>query len=206
MTGIGVTDDAAFSSASRAQRELSEVGREAQGVESTNLSAGPPDLSAGRSPLRRELASVVRAFVTGTQDVAVTDTVEQGRDAWRMVTPVVPNKLAGPGRSGDQLEVVVDRQSGFPLRITESIEGQFLHEIRLSGLVVDEAVDPATFVIEFPPGIRVFRQDAGFRRMTPEEAEAVIGYRPVLPTNLPAGFEMAEVTVAGKGGGTGTRG
>ena len=149
---------------------------------------------------------MVRAFVTDASDVPVTDTVEQGRDAWRLVTPVVPNKLAGPGGSGDQLEVVVDRESGFPLRITESLEGRFLHQVTLSGLVADEPVDPDTFSLEFPDGVEVFRRDAGFRRVTVDQAAAIVGYRPLLPTDLPDGFERAEVTAAAEGPSTGTEG
>ncbi len=206
ITGIGDTDDLALSSAGATLRQITSFGEGTQGYEAVGLPAGPPDFNAGRSPLRRELGSVVRAFVTDTADVPVTDTIEQGRDAWLLVTPVQVNKLAGPGGSGDQLEVVVDRQSGFPLRITESLEGRFLHEIRLSGLVADEPVDPDTFVLDFPPGVDVFTQDFGFDRVTLDEAASVAGYRPVLPTNLPAGFELAEITAAPEGGGTGAEG
>lgn len=205
VTGIGATSDLAFDSTTRTVRQVTDFGSGPSGSEIANPGTGPPDAFA-RSVLRRDLGSVVRAFVTDTSDVPVTDTVEQGRDAWSLVTPVVPNKLAGPGRSGDQLEIVVDRQTGFPLRITESLQGAFLHEIRLSDLVVDAPVDPGTFEFEFPADIDVFRQDAGFRRVTLEEAEAVVGYRPVLPTDVPAGFELAEVTAAVQGGGTGMEG
>ncbi len=201
VTGIGVTDDVAFSSATRVAREVREFGA----AEITNVAAGPPD-DFGRSLLRRQFGSVVRAFVSDPADVPVTEVVEQGRDAWRLVLPVVPNKLAGPGGSGDRIEVVVDRANGFPLRITETLEGRFLHEIRLSGLVADEPVDPDEFVLEFPAGTEVFRQDGGFRRVTPEEVAAVVGYRPVLPTDVPDGFELAEVTAAEVGGPTGTEG
>jgi hypothetical protein len=205
VTGLDATDDTAYDSATGTQRQLDDFGNGPQGVETTNVGAGLPD-AFGRSPLRRELGSVVRAFVSDTSDVPVTDAVEQGRDVWLLVTPVVPNKLAGPGRSGDRLEVAVDRQSGFPLRITETFEGRFLHEIRLSGLVVDQPVDPATFELEFPSEAEVFRQDAGFRRVTLDGAAAVVGYRPVLPTDVPAGFELAEVTAATQGRATGVEG
>ena len=204
VTGIDTIEDMATNAATLTHRELTDFGSGPRGYEATNLPAGPPDFTAGRSPLRRQLGSVVRAFLTDTADVPVTDAVEQGRDAWRVVIPVVPNKLAGPGRSADELEVLVDRQSGFPLRITESLEGLFLHEIRLSALVADEPVDPATFVLDFAPGVEVFHQDFGFDRVTLDEAAAVVGYRPVLPTDLPAGYELAEITAAAQGRETGS--
>lgn len=146
--------------------------------------------------LRRDVAAVVRAFLSTTSDVPVEEVTVDGREAWRLVTEVTPNKLAGPGGSGDSLEVVVDRRSGFPLRVTESLQGDFLHELRLSGLVVDQPVDPGTFDVELDPGAEVVRQDVGFRRVALEEVAAIVGYEPVLPDDVPAGFEPAEVTVA----------
>ena len=205
VTGIGAADDLAFDATTRILRQVTDLGPRLQATEIVDPGAGPPD-AFSRSLLRRELGSVVRAFVTDTSDVPVTEIVEQGRDAWLLVTPVAPNKLAGPGGSGDQLEVVVDRQSGFPLRITESLEGQFLHEIRLSDLVVDQPVAPDTFDLEFPTGVEVFRQDAGFRPVTLDQVAPIAGYRPVLPTDVPAGFELAEVTAAAQGGFTGNEG
>lgn len=206
IIGIGRQDDVAYSAARREQRALT-AGRPAAQV-ITNLPPGPPDQAARPSVLRRDVASVVRAFVTTTDDVPVTEVTEQGRPAWRLATPVTPNKLAGPGGSGDRLEVVVDRETGFPLRVTESLEGRFLHEVRLSNLVVDRPVDPASFTIDFPAGTVPFRQDVGFRAVALNQVRSVIGYQPILPApaSLPAGFELAEVTVASQSQPTGTEG
>jgi len=205
VTGMDHTEDVAFDAATRTQQSVVDQGI-VRGSEVTNLPAGAPDFEARSSSLRRGFGSMVRAFLDDTSDVPVIDVVEQGRDAWLLRTPVAPNKLAGPGRSADQLEVVVDRQSGFPLRITQSLQGVFLHEVRLSGLVVDEPVEPGAFTLDFPPGIEVFRRDAGFRQVTLDQAEGVVGYRPVLPTDVPAGFELAEVTATAQGRPTGTEG
>lgn len=206
ITGIGRRDDVAYSAARREQRALTEGPPGAQVI--TNLPPGPPDQAARPSVLRRDVASVVRAFLTTTDDVPVAEVTEQGRPAWRLVTPVTPNKLAGPGASGDQLEVVVDRETGFPLRVTESLAGAFLHEIRLSNLVVDGPVDPASFTIDFPAGVTPFRQDVGFRAVPLSGVRAVVGYQPLLPApaSLPPGYQLAEVTVATTAQPTGTEG
>ncbi|MDQ4090578.1 MAG: hypothetical protein M3163_09790 [Actinomycetota bacterium] len=206
VTGIGRQDDVAYSAARREQRVLTDSRPAAQVV--TNLPPGPPDQAARPSVLRRNVASVVRAFLTTTGEVPVTDVNEQARPAWRLVTPVAPNKLAGPGSSGDQLEVIVDQETGFPLRVTETLTGRFLHEVRLSNLVVDGPVDPASFTIEFPAGTQPFRQDAGFRALPLSQVGAVVGYQPRLPApeSLPPGFQLAEVTVATSAQGTGSEG
>jgi hypothetical protein len=206
VTAIGRRDDVAYSAARREQRSISD-GRP-PAVVISNLPAGPPDFAARPSVLRRDVAAVVRAFLSTTDDVPVTEVTEQGRPAWRLLAPVTPNKLAGPGRSGDQLEVVVDHETGFPLRITETLAGRFLHEVRLSNLVVDAPVDPATFTLDLPAGVAPFRQDVGFRALALAQVQAAVGYQPVLPAAaaLPAGYQLAEVTVATQAQPTGAEG
>lgn len=207
VTGIGHRDDMAYSAERGEQRSVSEGPPPLVQV-ITGLPPGPPDFAARGSLLRREVASFLRAFLATTDDVPVTEVSEGGRDAWRLVVPVEPNKLAGPGRSGDALEMVVDRQSGFPLRVTETLGGRFLREVRLSNLVVDAPVDASAFLLDLPAGIRPFRQDAGFRRVALDKVAEAVGYRPVLPdpSSLPAGYVMAEVTVAARAQPTGTEG
>lgn len=206
ITGIGRRDDAAYSAVRREQRTVS--GGRPPAVVTTNLPPGPPDQAVRRSVLRRDVASVVRAFLATTDDVPVTEVTEQGRPAWRLAAPVTPNKLAGPGGSGDQLEVIVDRETGFPLRVTESLAGRFLHEVRLSNLVVDGPVDPASFTLEIPAGVTPFRQDVGFRAVALADVRAAVGYQPVLPAAaaLPAGYQLAEITVATQAQPTGSEG
>jgi len=207
ITGIGRQDDVSYSAARREQRAVTDDGRLRTQV-ITNLPPGPPDFAAQRSVLRRDVASVVRAFLSTTEDAPVTEVTEGDRPAWRLVTPVTPNKLAGPGRSGDQLEVVVDRQSGFPLRITETLGTTFLNEVRLSNLVVDGSVDPASFLLDLPAGAQPFRQDVGFRSVPLDQVAGVVGYPPLLPApaSLPPGYQLAEVTVGTKARSTGNEG
>lgn len=207
VTAIGRRDDVVYSASRREQRTYSDAGRPSAQVLS-NLPAGPPDFPVGPPLLRRDVASVVRAFLDTTEDVPVTDVTEQDRPAWRLVMPVVVNKLAGPGRSGNQLEVIVDQQTGFPLRVTETLDGAFLTELRLSKLVVDGPVDPASFTLDPPAGVQPFRQDLGFRAVALGDVAPVVGYRPVLPAaaGLPPGYVLDTVTVAAQAGRTGNEG
>lgn len=206
ITGIGRQDEVAYSAAGHEQRAIS--GGRPGAVVISNLPPGPPDQAARRSVLRRNVASVVRAFLDTTGDVPVIETTEQGRPAWQLAAPVTPNKLAGPGASGDQLEVVVDRETGFPLRVTETLAGRFLDEVRLTKLVVDGPVDPALFLLDVPKGVQPLRSDAGFRAVALGDVEAAVGYRPLLPApaSLPAGYRLAEITVAPQAQATGSEG
>ncbi len=196
VTGVGRLDDLAYRADDGVQRSITDQFEMVLAEEVSGLPPGPPDFAARESVLRRDVAAVVRAFLSTTSEVPVSEVTFDGRAAWHLVAEVTPNKLAGPGGSGDSLDVVVDRQTGFPLRITETLDGSFLHEVRLSGLVVDEPVDPSAFELDLPAGASPFRQDVGFRRVALEEVAATVGYQPLLPAAVPAGFELAEVTVA----------
>ncbi len=176
-----------------------------QASEYANLPTGPPDYS-NRSPLRREFGSLVRAFLDTTADAPVTTATVDGRAVWQVSIPVQVNKLAGPGNSGDRIEVVVDQQTGFPVRVTESLAGRALLDARLSKLSIDAPVTPASFALTFPPGATPFRQDFGFQRTTIDQASAVVGYRPILPSDLPSGFTLADLTVARQSQPTGAEG
>lgn len=204
ITGIDRRDDLSYRADQGVQRRVVEADGHLMSQELVGLSAGPPDFGSWQSVLRRDVASVVRAFLAEPADVPVEETSYRGRQAWRLVAPVEPNKLAGPGGSGDSLEVFVDRQSGFPLEITETLDGAFLSSVRLSDLVVDAPVDPAIFLLPLPAGGPSFRQDVGFRRVRAEDAAAVVGYQPLLPGELPPGYEMAEVAVASQAPPTGS--
>lgn len=203
-SGIGHLYEFAYQAEEGVQRSFFDQFGTVSAEEVTGLPPGPPDFLARTSVLRRDVAAVVRAFLSTTSDDPVSEVTVDGREAWRLVAEVTPNKLAGPGGSGDELEVVVDRQTGFPLLVTETLEGAFLREVRLSNLVVDAPVEQGTFDLELPSDAEVFRQDAGFRRVALDEVGGVVGYQPVLPSDLPGGFELAVVTVASEGPPTGT--
>lgn len=197
ITGIGSRYDYAYSAATRELRAVVDSGPRPTAQVTSNVAPGPPD-ATGRSPLRRDVASALQASLGTANEAAVTEVTEQGRPAFRMVTPAVPNKLARPGASADQIEVVIDRQTGFPLRTTETYAGSLLNEVRLSNLVVDGPVDPASFTFEVPAGIQAVNRDAGYHAVAVSEVEAMVGYRPVLPapSSLPPGYTLSEITVS----------
>jgi hypothetical protein len=200
ITGIDSHADLAYSVARRT--ELVVHGTAPEVVVLTNLPAGSPDFKDESSVLRRDFAVAVRAFLDTSADVPVSEVTEGDRAAWRLAVPVVPVKSgvkeSGSGWNADQMEVVVDRENGWPLRITETLAGELLDEIRLSNLVVDGAVDPASFTLEAPSGMRTFPRDARFVGVSLAEVEGVVGYRPVLPepASLPAGYHLADVTAS----------
>jgi hypothetical protein len=170
-------------------------------AELTGLAPGPPDPAPNPTELSRSLGALVRSFLRTDADVAVQEATHDGRPAWHLVVPVT-------GESGTigELDITVDQQTGFPLRVVEIVvlwgtgNKVVSRELRLSNLVVDSPLPPETFVPAYPPGTPVVSAfDRGYRRVQAGEVAATVGYVPLVPRQLPAGFEPAEVAVATAG-------
>jgi outer membrane lipoprotein-sorting protein len=173
-------------------------------AERRGLAPGPPDQGPSESFLQRDYGSIVRALLAA-EDPRVTETIYDGRAAWRLAVAVEPNQIV-PELSGDEFVITVDQASGFPLRIVERKAGEVLDEIRLDSVEVDPELSADDFTIRFPEGSEVARTDSGFRRVRIDEVEDRIGYAPLVPTQIPAGYQLAEVAVARRAPQTGVEG
>jgi len=134
----------------------------------------------------------------------VVEITYQGRPAWLLETPVQMNRLSE--ESADHMQVTVDQETGFPVRVVETRLERFVEEVRLEDLGIDPILGPGAFDLTFPLGVEVIRTDAGFRRVEPAEAASVVGYEPLLPTQLPAGFVFGGMAVGEVGQSTGKEG
>lgn len=164
------------------------------------LAPGPPDQTSSIAAFDRGLGAVVRALAA-SRGGEVRETTYEGREAWVMETDLpVPEK--DEEFWPDHLEVVVDRETGFPVRSIASNAGQTLYETRIEDLRVGGDLPRDAFTLEFPPG-EVFRSDAGFRRVSLDEVRSLVAYDPLVPRSVPEGYELAEVAVAKRAGATG---
>lgn len=170
----------------------------------TGMASGLPD-GGPDEVLGRSLAGVVRALRAGGE-ARILATTYDGRPAWRLTTPALVGKNAGPGDSGDRLDITVDRATGFPLRVRETLRGRPAREQRIERLRVDVPVAPSRFVLRAPREPAPRRIDEGYRRVPFAGARAVVGYRPLVPRGLPAGYRQAETNVARSSSATGDEG
>ncbi len=162
--------------------------------ERTGLAPGLPDEGPSVGILDRNLGSVVRALTAGSGG-SVSEITYQGRPAWILDTNIRANLLE-PQLSPNHLEVTVDRETGFPLRVVATNDGRLVYETRVEDLEVNAPVAGDAFSLEFRPGDQVSRSDAGFRRVRLDEIEARLGYAPLVPASLPDGYSLSEVAVA----------
>jgi hypothetical protein len=171
-------------------------------AERRGVAPGPPDHGPPTWLLPRGLGAYVRALLAA-DDTRVREVRYEGRPVWRVDVETVPNAIV-PELSGDSLEITVDRQTGIPVRVLERKGGELLRELRIGELRVDAELPPGTFRPAFPDGAEVMRSDDGFRRVEVAEVAGVVGYEPLVPAWVPAGYELAEAAVARRSGPTGT--
>jgi hypothetical protein len=168
------------------------------------LAAGPPDsLGYTDSEFQRELGSVVRALMAVDDDLPVEEIEVRGRRAWRISTPVRQDRLAGEGWSPDHLVIVVDQETGIPLRARWTVDGSLRHDLRMTNVDVNADVSRSELRVRIPAGTELTRSNQGFQRVPLDGVESVVGYAPLVPSWLPEGFELADVTVAEQGNPTG---
>jgi hypothetical protein len=165
--------------------------------ERSGLPPGPPD--QGPIPytsLQRGLGSVVRALASGGGGT-VSETTYEARPAWLLDTDIRANLLV-PELSPNHLRVTVDQETGLPVRVIATHDDRFMWESRIEDAKVNEPLAEDAFRLDFPPGAEVFREDLGFRRISLDEIEGIVGYDPLVPSWLPEGYELAEITASRK--------
>ncbi len=171
-------------------------------AERTGLAPGAPDPAPTEWLLGRELGSVVRAFLA-THDPRVGETRYEGREAWQVDVQVPPNAIYA---DADRLAITVDQATGIPVRAVETLDGAFRRELRVEGLTLGSAVPADAFTLRFPHGIEVFRTESGFHRTSLPRVSEAVGYAPLVPDWVPAGYVLSEVAVAHRAQPTGREG
>lgn len=158
------------------------------------VAPGPPDQGPPTWIIPDQFGAFVRALLAA-EDPRVREIAYEGRPAWRLEIDAVPNAIV-PDFSGDRFEITVDRKTGIPVRVLETKNSAFLSEVRIENLALNADLPPHTFRLAFPHGAEVMRSDDGFRRVTLGEVAGIVGYAPLVPARVPAGYELAEAAVA----------
>ncbi len=150
------------------------------------LAPGWPDAAPAGWVIRRDLGSVVSALAADPG--AKVEEVEYGnRPAWMLRTPT--------GNPGEEREIVVDRETGIPVRDRRLRDGRFAGEWRIERLQINAGREEV-FRLQPRKDQKETTYNMGFQRMSLERAAKVVGYEPLLPGWLPSGFELGDVGVA----------
>jgi hypothetical protein len=204
LTGLDHPGVIAYDARSNVERSLSTSAsmagsNELFASELTGLAPGGPDAGPSSALLDRNLGSVVMALAAG-RGGQVREVTYQGRPGWLLDIKVRSSGALFP----DHLQVTVDRQTGFPVRVIASQDGRTIYQTRIEDLTVNPRVPAAAFSLRFPPGKQVSRTDFGFRHVALRDVRRTVGYTPLVPTFIPGGYRLSEVMVSIKPNPTGT--
>ena len=202
--GDAITYDAATGIVRSAQHSASLGGSTLFYAERRGVAPGPPDQGPPTWVLPEQYGAFVRAALADAPSSVRTATYA-GRPAWQLEVDTVPNAIV-PDSSGDHLSITVDEESGLPVRIVETKHGAVLRELHIEQLSVDPTLPAGTFELAFPAGAEVMRSDDGFRRVALGGVARAVGYAPLVPAWIPAGYHLAEVAVARDSAPTGKEG
>jgi hypothetical protein len=76
----------------------------------------------------------------------------------------------------------------------------------MQDLELNRSLPMDAFTLDFPSDAEIFREDLGFRRVSLQDIQSIVGYVPLVPTWVPEGYAPAEVTASKKGSVTGAEG
>jgi hypothetical protein len=151
------------------------------------LAPGPPDAAPAAWVVQRGLGSVVAALVAAP-DAEVEEITYSSRPAWLLRTPT--------GNPGEERLITVDRASGIPVRDQRLRNGGFAGEWRIDELEVRAEPARTVFRLQASSKQQQTTYDMGFRRIDLADVRQFVGYRPLVPTWVPDGYRLAEVSVA----------
>lgn len=174
-------------------------------VVTTGYPSGPPDGPAGSgltgSILGSDLGAEARAIqAVGTLGGAeLSTTTYEGRPVWVVTCPLVsaPSQ-PNPSEEWPIYTFTIDQATCQLIRLQWHEYGILQVELRLEQLRIDAPIERALFRFSPPPGTRVKRVDAGFRRVGLDEIEAHASYAPLVPHFVPSGYELAQAAFAAR--------
>jgi hypothetical protein len=162
-----------------------------------NVPLGPPDAVA--NPLTGcDLGTSGRAL-QASGAFTLEDAVVDGRPAWTVTcTKGQVAGLASPATSVDWpvYEVTVDKRTWLPVSFREVTAGVLTAEVHYLDVRYDAPLPAGAFAVGAPRGETLRRGDAGFRRISLEEARTTPSITPLVPGFVPRGFRFAHVAVA----------
>ena len=114
----------------------------------------------------------------------VTSTSFEGRAAWALTLDFTPGDDYYD-TYGARVDVIVDKETGLLLKLTqyENDPSYWTSIETINDLELDTPTSRADFTLPIPSHARVIEHDQGFGPVTRQQAAAVVGYRPLLPTN-----------------------
>jgi len=156
----------------------------------TGYALGPPDRWAN---FQADLSAVALALQAGHVGTLTTTTYD-GRPAW----VVSMSGSLALRRPGETYSITIDQKTCLPVRFQIAGSGVILLDYSWHNVRADEPLPETVFTFAPPGGVRVYRDDDGFRRVSIDRIDTAAGYVLLQPAWLPAGYEQTWVAIASR--------
>lgn len=185
------------------RRETTSVYDAARGVSYDGSTGSPSQPVSGLPPGRPPRAGLLgpEPWTVQLRPGAIDDPVLFARHVldWTQFTVALTTGNDRPawgiqwspprGNNPDHVSVTIDRSTGLALRAEAFFENEVVYVLEVTALDVNAELS----IPPSPPASGGPITDLGYRRTNVQAAAGLAGYRPVIPTWLPAGFVSAEV-------------
>ncbi len=164
------------------------------------LPAGTVFSNAGDSAnafMQQSYSTALRALLAARQKgMDVRPSTFQGRPAWVVTFAYDPAEAV-------EIRLTIDQQTGLVFASGQYEKGQPVFEYHVENVRINQPLAPGLFLPPaglhldppraIPPG-----NDRGFRRVPLSRVERLVGYAPLVPARVPAGYALADVTATAK--------
>jgi hypothetical protein len=177
----------------KADRRLTHV-KKAEGTQyeqQTGIANGAPEpeLSTPDLQLSRDLGAAVRAIAAEQPD-RVTEITHNGRAALQLKERIEPTSFPV-----DEITYVVDRETGYPLQILQTVQGKFYREMAVEDMA-GVSLDRSSLALTVQPAAALSEADHGHRDVSLAEATELTDEAPLVPGWAPDGYRLDRVTLA----------
>jgi hypothetical protein len=159
----------------------------------TGVPAGGPDQRYARPDPLGPIADFVVALARAGDGRITTSTVA-GRAAWHYDGPTAVDRLGGDGAPNHAV-ADVDQVTGVLLALTTRVDDLVVNRFTASDIGISDRTDRSRYSITPPSGAQSTTVPLGFAPHTLGEAAGGLPYALLVPSEVPAGFELESVAV-----------
>jgi hypothetical protein len=183
-------NDVAYDSGTGVETSMTVFSGRRLYIRATNLDPASPKWTPAA-----QLGIWVQGLVA-SKSPRIKNTTFDGRPAWKLTITLTPGTWLWTN-NGARVDVVVDQATGLVLEVTRYAYSthRWTSIERIHDLKIGEPTSDADFTVPKQPGAPERALDYGFRRVPLADAEAIVGYQPLLPSNT-LGRSLRDFAVA----------
>ncbi|MGE5561564.1 MAG: hypothetical protein ACM3XN_11055 [Chloroflexota bacterium] len=143
------------------------------------------------------LAGIMAAFTTAD---GIRYVRQENSDGGSVAVVEYPDPA--PGQEGNLVRLWADVRTGVPQRVEYVYsDGSVTQTVVFRDFVANPGLPADRFNFAIPPGTSIINDDTAVRSVSLEEARRAVDFQILLPTPVPDGYRLSDVSIGGSGDG-----